>query len=137
MDIDPSLQEEYDYTGVPLKHLRQVIEQYRGRKVYKQIAIRAGIDSREFARILRIAPDKAILGLNKADRIISALGHNLSDLAHRGEIAVVPVGASKVNALNMARDELYASGVCPTPERVQQRAKELKELKEAVLVDCI
>jgi hypothetical protein len=122
-----------DYTGVPLQELRQVIETYRKRLPTKVIAMRAGIDSREFARITRVAPGTAVIGLHKADRVCLALRQNLSDLVSRDELHVVPLGSGLITARRMARDQLMAEGICPTSERVEGLACELVDQKRNVI----
>ena len=122
-----------DYSGVPLKQLRRVIEDYRGNKPTKVIATRAGIDSREFARISRVAPDTAVIGLSKADRIALALGQNVTDLERRGELNVVPLGSGMIAARRMAYDYLLGKNICPSRERVEHTARKLLRLKRIII----
>lgn len=128
--------DDIDYTGVPMGQLRQQVLPFVGEgKKYSRrwLTEKTEINAREMARILDKAPGTAVLGLNKADRILHALRQNSTLLAMRGEIDVVPLGSSKVNASKMATDILEVQGLAVNDISVISLARTLLNEKREVL----
>src|SRR4051812_30235432 len=120
--------DDIDYTGVPMGQLRQQVLPLVGEgKKYSRrwLTEKTEINAREMARILDKAPSTAVLGLNKADRILHALRQNSTLLEMRGEIDVVPLGSSKVNASKMATDILEVQGLAVNDISVVSLARTL------------
>lgn len=122
-----------DYSGVPVAQLRAQIEKYLNGRSKRWLSEATDIDPRELDRIMEKAPDHAVIGLHKADKILLALGQNLTILDVEGEINVVPLGSNLHNAKLMAEDWFAMKGQEPQPIEVYALGRIWQHYKEMVL----
>jgi len=121
-----------EYSGVSTRQLGDIFRRhFPDESQLGQFADEVGIDARELKRIVYQQTYQWV-GLDKADRILLALGLNISHLVSLGEITVVPTRHKRA-ALLMAEDEFWARGETPTGSELAERADELLKLRGWVL----
>lgn len=132
-----------DYTFVATGDLARVFAQLRDpTQTLVSIAERAQINERDLKRIVSEQKYRTT-SLGVADRILTAIGANITALDLAGALTVIP-GPVKHDAVRMAYDEWWAerpeSRPRPGPRerdrclaQVHRRADELRALRETVL----
>jgi hypothetical protein len=132
-----------DYTCVATPELARAFGRVRDVSVpLARIAERAAIDERDLKRIVGEKKYRTT-SLGVADRILTAVGANITALDMAGELTVIP-GPGKDDAARMALDEWWAERDEGRPDpgpqerrsrdaRVRSRAAELVALRKAVL----
>ena len=115
---------EADYSGVASWELAQLIEDHHFGS-YQLLALHAGVDARWIYRVLY--KEVPWINLSIADAICMALGCHISK-----DLTVIP-SAHNNAARKMAVDEFWAKEIDATPEQVEQRAQELKMLRQIML----
>jgi len=126
---------ERDYTCVAGWELAAAFHRYRDRSVpLARIAERLGMDVRDLKKIVNEVKYRTV-GLNLADRVLTAIGQNVTHLDLLGEVRVFPT--SLKGAQRMARDEFYArqqfGDPSPGPQERRRRPGQLMDLRNEVL----
>jgi hypothetical protein len=130
---------ERDYTCVPTAQLAALFHEYRDRTdSLADIAERAELDVRDLKKIVNLGKYRTT-NLALADRILNAIGQNLTSLVHAEVLVVIPL-PGRDNAAKMARDEWYTDGrglpggsPAPGPPERKRRIDELVALRRSVL----
>jgi len=134
---------EKDYTCVPTRQLAEVFERYRDRSVpLALIAERVPMDVRDLKKVVQ--QDKyRTTGLGLADRILMAIGCNITALTEAGLLTVIPSPGAGCPA-RMAYDEWWVAREpgrpAPGPQerarrdaQVKRRTRELAQLRKTTL----
>jgi len=127
---------ERDITCVPTPQLAAVFHRLRDKSVPMAIvAERVGMDVRDLKKVVNLMKYHTT-GIGLADRILTAIGHNLTHLAESGQLTIVP-SPGEDNALAMARVEwslrVADGGTYPGPPERRRRVQELVRLRHEVL----
>jgi len=118
-----------DYTCVPTAELAAAFHAHRDRSVSLAIvAERADLDPRDLKKIVNERKYRTT-GLSLADRILTAVGANLTSLAEMGELTVIPSGRGAAVRMYMDEKALCDRG----PQWRARRVGELVQLREDTL----
>ena len=141
-----------DYTGFSTRAFSNIYNKYcqedlntvAERVPPKGPNSRKGMDPRDLQRLV-VNPEGKFTGLHLADRVMMAIGKNISTLVHNGEIIIVPA-PFKGAAMKMAIDEVITRypeeaeewiisklDMPKIQKMLKKREKELIELREEVL----
>jgi len=125
-----------DYTCVPRGQLAMVFHRHHDpMESLVFVAARADQDVRDLKKIVN-GPGEGgrvylTTGLGLADRIMLAIGQNITALEMQGEITVIPTSAPA--ALRMAADEAWVREEQVPRGQLRQRAEELMLLRKEAL----
>jgi hypothetical protein len=125
-----------DITCVPTPQLATVFHQLRDKSVpMAVVAERIGMDVRDLKKIVNLSKYRTT-GIGLADRILTAVGGNLTALAETGDLTVI-ASPGDDNALQMARIEwslrVADGGNYPGPPERRRRVQEIVRHRHEVL----
>lgn len=127
--VDKSVR-EVDYSGCSASDLLELmagqgLDSTIGMDRREAFCDFVGIQVRVFNRVVYREVD--FVGLNTADKICLGMGLEISDC-----LEIIPAGYAN-SAMRMAEDEFWARDIKPSTAQLKLRAKELRDLREAVL----
>ena len=120
-----------DYSGFATREFAEMFNRYLTVPL-TTFADQIGMDIRDLKRIVGDSPKHDFVGLKTADRLMMGLGMNITEVVRRGEVTVIP-GSSSNDALKMAEDEFWVRQVEADHRRINERADELRFLRDAVM----